>query len=48
MLFRALNESDIENFDNAYYLLCNFFRSDYKNDKTLKIIMNRGKYRYIH
>lgn len=45
MLFRALNESDIENFDNAYYLLCNFFRSDYKNDKTLKIIMNEIYYK---
>lgn len=45
MLFRALNESDIENFDNANYLLCNFFRSDYKNDKTLKIIMNEIYYK---
>ncbi len=45
MLFRALNESDIENVNYANYLLCNFFRSDYKNDKTLKIIMNEIYYK---
>lgn len=44
MLFRALNESDIENYNYANSLLCNFFRSNYKNDKTLKKIMNEIYY----
>lgn len=45
MLYRALNEYDIKNISKQGDILCNFFRNDYKNDKTLKKIMNEIYYK---